>query len=171
MDWSIVHKSVQSVRPNFTYWNNQLLFLFLLFLLVENYRFLFFLLYAMFCVSAMCQLVVWHSRFVILVMGLFARAVRPTSCLLVQYSDSVALGSDTETSIFKELNFNTITRFRQQKKGRVLIGTRKIRLNFMSFFGRGRECCFYTDWCVHKMAVSVVGSAAKRIGHTGHAWH
>ena len=31
------------------------------------------------------------------------------------------------------------------------------------------ECRFYTACCVHKMAVNVTGSAAKRFRQTGHA--
>ena len=49
----------------------------------------------------------------------------------------------------------------------MLIGIQKNRLSFMTpeFFGKRR---FYTVCCVHKMEVSVAGSAAKRVGQTVH---
>ena len=41
----------------------------------------------------------------------------------------------------------------------VFVGLLNIRLNFMTseFFGRQRECRFYTAGCGNKMAVSVAG--------------
>ena len=44
----------------------------------------------------------------------------------------------------------------------VFISTLNIRLNFMAseFFGRQRECRFYTADCGNKMAVSVTGPRA-----------
>ena len=48
------------------------------------------------------------------------------------------------------------------ENGLVFIGTWNIRLNFLvsEFFGRQRECRFYTAGCVNKMAVSVTGPRA-----------